>query len=290
MESEPRIRCRAITEADLDGVIALLMRGFPMRDRAYWARGLGRQSARIVPEGVPRYGYMLDRGGEAVGVLLVLSGSVEIDGRTETRCNLSSWYVEPAFRSFAPMLVSVALKNKEVTFMNVTPAKHTWPVVEAQGFAPFCQGQFTAFPFLNRSGGAVRVSRVDAGQTPTPSLALPERDLLKAHAGYGCISLVCSSPDGDVPFIFRPFKRWKDRLPCMRLIYCRDVADFVRFAAPLGRYLLMHGSPWVIVDSDGPIDGLVGFYQTESGRKYFRGPTKPRLGDLAYTEFALFGP
>jgi hypothetical protein len=76
----------------------------------------------------------------------------------------------------------------------------------------------------------------------------------------------------------------------MRLIYCRDLADFARFARPLGRHLLRRGIPWVAVDSNGPIPGLPGFFRKRGERQYFRGPDQPRLGDLAYTEAALFGP
>ncbi|MCB1494718.1 MAG: acyl-CoA acyltransferase [Bauldia sp.] len=290
MAPRPKIRCRQIAESDLDSVIDLLVRGFPRRDRAYWQRGLGRQAVRPVPEGVPRFGYMLDCDGRAVGVLLVLGDAAHVDGRLEARCNLSSWYVDPEYRSYAPLLVAIPLKLKDVTFVNVSPAPHTWPIVEAQGFSPICQGQFTAFPFLAKPVRGVRVRAVTAEDVASSFPSVPDFDLLRTHADYGCVSLVCSTPDGDYPFVFRPFRRWRDRLPCMRLIYCREAGDFVRFAGPLGRHLLRGGSPWVILDSDGPVEGLVGFYQARSGRKYFKGPHKPRLGDLAYTEFALFGP
>ncbi len=80
-------------------------------------------------------------------------------------------------------------------------------------------------------------------------------------------------------------------MPCAQLIFCRDVADFVRFAGPLGRYLLRRGIPWVILDSERADQGASRILSgRESGRKYFRGPDKPRLGDLAYTELPLFGP
>ena len=78
-------------------------------------------------------------------------------------------------------------------------------------------------------------------------------------------------------------------MPCAQLIYCRDIADFVRFAGPLGRFLALRGRPFVIVDSNGPIPGLVGIYRRGSMPKYFKGPRRPRLGDLAYTEYALLG-
>ena len=75
----------------------------------------------------------------------------------------------------------------------------------------------------------------------------------------------------------------------MQLIYCRDVQDFVRFAGPLGRYLALRGRSLVIVDSNAPIAGLAGVFRPGRMPKYFRGPERPRLGDLAFTEHAMLG-
>jgi hypothetical protein len=81
----------------------------------------------------------------------------------------------------------------------------------------------------------------------------------------------------------------KGLIPCAQLIYCRDIQDFVRFARPLGRYLARRGRPLVIVDSNGPIAGLVGTYLGGKSPKYFKGPRRPSFGDLAYTEAVMFG-
>jgi hypothetical protein len=51
----------------------------------------------------------------------------------------------------------------------------------------------------------------------------------------------------------------------------------------------MRGRPLIIVDSNGPISELAGVYFDGISPKYYKGQEKPRLGDLAYTEAALFG-
>ena len=64
----------------------------------------------------------------------------------------------------------------------------------------------------------------------------------------------------------------------------------VRFlAGPIGRYLAVRGRPLVIIDSNGPIPGLIGKYVDGKAPKYFKGPDRPHFGDLAYTEAVLFG-
>jgi hypothetical protein len=67
------------------------------------------------------------------------------------------------------------------------------------------------------------------------------------------------------------------------------MTTFARFAAPIGRYLARRGRPIVIADANGPIPGVPGIFRRGSKPKYFKGPQRPRLGDLAYTEYAIMG-
>ena len=120
----PRIRCREIGTADIDGIVNLLTSGFrnPHRTRDFWVRALKRLSEHPTPPGFPKYGYLLDCKGTPVGVILLIFSSILVNGETRIRCNVSSLYVEPAFRGYAAMLVSRALKHKHVTYFNITPA------------------------------------------------------------------------------------------------------------------------------------------------------------------------
>jgi hypothetical protein len=78
-------------------------------------------------------------------------------------------------------------------------------------------------------------------------------------------------------------------LPALQLGFCREISDYAGCTGAIGRYLLRRGSPVVILDANGPIAGLAGIYSEARGRKYFKGPHQPRLGDLADTELAIFG-
>jgi hypothetical protein len=75
----------------------------------------------------------------------------------------------------------------------------------------------------------------------------------------------------------------------MQLGYCRSIADYITCASAIGRYLLRRGRPIVIVDANSAVAGVSGVYSEARGRKYFRGPRQPRLGDLADTELAIYG-
>src|SRR6185437_12343263 len=147
--SAPSLRCRQIAENDIPAVAALLARGFHHRNQQFWLRALAQLTRREPPPGLPKYGYLLESGGVAVGALLLICSMVRTDGTAIPRCNLSSWYVEPTFRTYAALLVSQALRHKDVTYLNVSPAPHTLPIIEAQGFARYCDGVFIAVPMLN---------------------------------------------------------------------------------------------------------------------------------------------
>jgi hypothetical protein len=288
-----KLRCREISAADLDSVAELLTRGFHGRSRDYWMQGLLRQASRDVPDGYPRFGYMLDLDGRAVGVLLLLYTARSDGGEPAIQCNLSSWYVDPAFRNYAPMLTKIAQRHKEVTYLNISPATWTWPIIEAQGFSSYCSGLFFSLPVLSRTAPGMTVEAISPDTRIIDGLSDLEAELLARHARYGCLSLVCRAPGAaPIPFILLPMRIRRGWIapPAMQLIYCRDIAEFVACAGSIGRTLLRHGKISVVLDANGPVAGLTGIFSRARGRKYFKGPHRPRLADLTDTELVLYGP
>ena len=287
-----QFRCREIFETDIEAVAELLTRGFG-RSLDYWIQGLRRQAVREVPQGYPRFGYMLDHGGAPVGVLLLLYGLKSEAGETTIYCNLSSWYVEPAFRNYAPLLTKIAQKNKEVTYINISAATWTWPIIEMQGFRSYCSGLFFSIPALSRGGPRITIETVSPDTHAIDGLSAAEVELLTRHARYGCLSLVCRTADGRaLPFILQPLrirKGWM-ALPAMQLVYCRNISEYVQCAGPIGRRLLSRGKISVVLDANDRVPGLIGLYTELRGRKYFKGPHQPRLADLTDTELVLYGP
>ncbi|GLH76778.1 hypothetical protein SSBR45G_16860 [Bradyrhizobium sp. SSBR45G] len=280
------VRIREIGTADLAAVAALLTRGFAFRSEAYWLRGLERHAARPRPAGFPVFGYCLDHGGVPVGVILLLFSTVQADdGAMIVRANVSSWYVEPPFRAFSSMLVRAATRDKSVTYFNITPAPHTWPQVEAQGFSVYCKGQIYAALALSRPQSGVTVGTF--AESDVGGLTHYEADLLRAHAGWGCLSIVARDADRAYPFVFQKH-RVKNVLPVYRLLYCRTIADLHRNAGNIGRFLARQGGVLVRLDANEPMRSIVGWYSDKRGRKYVKGPRPPHLGDLAFSEAALF--
>jgi hypothetical protein len=284
----PGLRCRLIDKADIGAVASLLARGFPVHDRGFWLDAFAQLTRHEPPAGLPKYGYLLESAGVAVGAILLICSSIRAGGTETIRCNLSSWYVDPPFRAYAPLLVSQALRHKDVTYLNVSSAPHTRPIIEAQGFSRYCDGIFIALPMLNGLFSGPRIRVFDAAEQPDADFDAGDQQMLRQHAAHGCISLWCATSGRASPFVFRP-RMVRGVIPCAQLIYCRDVADFVRCAGPIGRQLARRGRPFIIIDANAAIPGLFGWYSPGNMPKYFKGPLRPRLGDLAYTEHAVLG-
>jgi hypothetical protein len=281
------VRARRIAPADRDAVAALLRQGFGLRrSRAFWQRAVDVLATRKVPDGMPQLGYLLESGGRAVGTILVIASRPRTGADPDAiRCSLSSWYVEPQYRIYAAMLAALALNHDNATHLNISPAANTLPTLAVQGYTRYCDGVFIVCPLLAWGDGAATVLAAD--RRPAVPFEAIEWNLLRDHAEFGCVAFWCVTAERAYPFVFRR-RLAKGALPCAQLIYCRDTTDVARFSGLIGRYLAVRGCPLVVIDASGPMPGLPGIY-VDGRPKYFKGPEKPRLGDLAYTEAALFG-
>ena len=281
--------CRPLAEADFEGVIACLGRGFPDRAPDHWREALSRMGRRPEVDDLPRYGYVLDNAGQIVGVMLTLffrHSSVEGE---PVRCNLSSWAVDEDFRSYAGKLIMTAMRRRDVTYLSITPAPVTLKVTEALRFKRFADGQHIFAPVLSRTVRGMRVVEARPGMPELAALTQSERFILEEHAALECDALVCVEPDGSAhPFVFKGRRVFRGLVPCNQVIYCRSHDDLGRCAGALGRHFLRRGQVLGLVDACAPVPGLVGRYFAEVGPKYAKGPNPPRPGDLAFTEFVVF--
>jgi hypothetical protein len=283
-----KVRTRQIFPSDVAEAINLLTRGYgSMRPPEFWENIFSCLGRRSVPQGFPRYGYVIENDGKFVGIMILIFATIWENGTARIRCNGSGIYVDPEFRLYAPLLMSRALKDKDVTVLNLTPAPHTHKMIETTGFTRYSNGLFVTIPVLSRPPEGNRVRIVDGRSEPDAEFDPHDRDLLREHADYGCTSLWCIAQDTAHPFVFRP--RTVRLLPCAQLVYCRSVDSFVRFARPIGLDLVGRLRPLVILDANGPVAGLVGKYYPDRLPRYFKGPDRPRIGDLAYTETSMFG-
>ena len=219
------LRCRQIDGGDIATVASLLTRGFPKRDRQYWLRAFAQLTERESPPGLPKYGYLMESEGVPVGTILLICSTMRTGDAVVQRCNFSSWYVEPKFRVYGSLLLSQALQHKEATYLNISPSRHTWAKIEAQGFSRYCDGFFVAFPMVNGLLGGVPAKVFSADRKPEVDFDPFDQEVLEDHAAHGCMSLMVRDARTGLPVRFpcspgqdRRTMRADDLLPrCRRL-------------------------------------------------------------------------
>jgi hypothetical protein len=279
------VRLRLITSDDRENVVKLLVEGFARRNFVYWQQAWDRLVLLDKPDGFDPLGYVLEVNSAMVGIILILAAKSLSQASSNKRANLSSWYVKPEYRSYATMLLSRACKDKDVTFLNVSAAKHTYAICEALGFVRYSQGQMACAPLLSKKTPDLKI-----GAYTGRVAGLDDREvrIISDHQSYGCLCLIGTERNQAQPFIFVK-RRIKGLLPVVQLVYCRSNENFVLYAKNIGAFLAARGIMTVILDSNGPVGGLKGIYYGGRSPKYYKGSDPPRVGDLAYTEIALFG-
>jgi hypothetical protein len=281
-----KIAVREITDADLEEVSEFLGRGIGYNDQ-YFLQLFRRMTSHATPAGFPKYGRLMTCDGAIVGAVILIFSTVQSDDIPTIRCHVTGWWVEPAFRSYATLFFAKDLKHSDVTYLNISAqwTAATLPIIEKQGFVKYSSGQFIALPTLHFFSGESQTKVISVNHIPNVPFEDFDRDLLLAHQKYGCICLWCVTTERAYPFVFRP-RLFKRIVPGVQLVYCRDVLHFSRFAGPIGRYLALRGRLVVRIDSNRPIEGLVGKFTENMDARFYKG-SKPRLGDLAYTHLAM---
>ncbi|WP_323688093.1 hypothetical protein [Rhizobium sp. AN69] len=112
--------------------VALLTKGFPEKSEAFWALGVSLISDHHQRQDLGPIGQLLMKGDDAVGVLLTIRSRLPETGRTVV--NLSSWYVEPSSRWFAPRMLQMATSSDEDIFTDLTPSPEACKLNERLGF------------------------------------------------------------------------------------------------------------------------------------------------------------
>ncbi len=282
--------CRLIEERDLPAILDCLTRGFPERGRDYWARGLERLARLPRVDDHPQYGRLLEANGAVVGVMLQLFSAR--DGTQAPRCNLSSWFVDPDFRSYAHALHARAIARREIVYLNISAAPHTVPALTALGYRRYTEGQFLFAPLLSRGAAKARVVAFAEDAAEASALSSNDRRLLADHAAFGCVALIGVNDGAATPLVFEKRTIWREAIPCLHVIYCRDPGELATFSGALGRYFARRGRFVCVLDANGPVAGLAGRFFAGREPRYFKGAkgaSAPPAFDLAYTELVVLG-
>lgn len=279
---------REIEEQDLTEVVALLCEGFPRSTSMYWQAGLRRLANRERPPSTEKYGYVLTVGSRLRGVVLTIPSIHEEGPVRRVYVNISSWYVQPAFRGpLAKELYRRASRHEGITYTNLSAATHTIETIKSLEFEEWTAGQMVAVGVKRHRSSLGKIRFLSPGKLRSSDCSA-EASLLADHTSFGCLSFFLETPNCRSPFIFVR-RHVKGGIPCAQLIYCRHLTDLIQHGLAISSWLTMRGFPLMLIDASGPIEGLIGYYVAGKSRKYFKGPQPIRMIDHSYSEMAIFG-
>ena len=172
----------------------------------------------------------------------------------------------------------MATKHKHVTYLNASPAPHTWRTLEAQSFKPYNFGRSAVFALPGRGTVSEDHSRRSAGGAASARSSRAGLHQPGGGEGRRCFALrVQAAPAGPAAGA----DDGRDVLPEPgRFRALRPGAGPPFPAAWPSGFLMTATCP-------RPILRLAALCRRQ-GAALFQGPGAPRLNDLAYTEKVIF--
>ncbi|HJS86545.1 MAG TPA: acetoacetate--CoA ligase [Acetobacteraceae bacterium] len=142
----------------------------------------------------PDFGFVLVDGAEIVGFLGTVYARRQTRKGTGIVCNLTSWYIRPAYRGWGTALLAAALRDDSITYTALTPGPLSRKVFKALGFAPLVERRIVMPPLFHP--GTLRGPRpVLSFDPPTVRRFLDERQqrIFDDHAPYDCLQMVLAA-------------------------------------------------------------------------------------------------
>lgn len=266
-----------------DEAVTLLREGFPATSRAFWERGLERQTALQGDD----LGYVLEAGGQAVGVMLTLrSMRSRPDGTLYPVVNLSSWYVQPAHRWRAVPMLRAIVAESDGLVTDLTASESIYRMNAAVGLSPWSNGMILAgilpWAALPARRGASMLSLAQAAALLSPA----EAAMLDRHERDGLIAAVLCEEAGICPLLFRPIRR---KGVCFaQLIFAGSRRAVIRNLPAVTRFLAGYGILFLSIDGYRE-DCPRGAFFRPGRQRFWRGVVDRDRLDYAYSELVLFG-
>lgn len=225
------------------------------------------------------------KGDEAAGVLLTIRSRLAETGRVTV--NLSSWYVEPSFRWFAPRMLQMASSDENEIFTDLTPSPETNKLNERLGFHTVTDCTLF-YPLPLAALRPARARLYPLTETTAETLSSETREMLEDHARLGCIVAILEAEGQRHPLVF--LKTTTKRLPSARLIYCEDRQIAQRHLPAIGRHLLRKGRLALTMAACEKDRHAGGFAAHKFAPIQVKGAWNPHIINETYSELVLLPP
>jgi acetoacetyl-CoA synthetase len=212
---------RPVDPADKAEVCRLLDEGFskPARDMPWeyifdhpWQCGT-----------IPR-GFVLTRAGVIVGFIGMICAMRSAAGKSGPVCNLTAWFVRPAYRGWSAALLAAATSFEHLTYTSLTPGAESHRILKAIGFSEIGHVKRILPPLSHLATARSRVSIV-FGSDISPPVDSENRRILADNQGFGCLTMMVTVGEQSALIIARRrFLGGYRILPYSEILYCSNPA------------------------------------------------------------------
>jgi hypothetical protein len=280
------MKLQPLTTTSICEAQTLLQEGFPDRSADFWDRALYRllrypgNPAADVP-----IGYLMRVKDDLAGVVLTPAKPARDGDGVDRIVNLSSWYVRPAYRWQAPMMLKKILELKDTAFTDLTPTEPVQKMLESFDFEVIRQGMsLNLLPLdrlKSRSGCYVKDLDSDAMVSMHDDLARS----VAAHREFGCLTAELCTPEET---FLTAFKIVKTRgIRCAMLVYCEKNEAIYRNLPAIAQYLIEKGI-YILVFDIPPGQDVPGIARRPHARRYARGLNFAHRTDYLGSELSVF--
>jgi hypothetical protein len=272
-----------IGSGNIDQAVLLLDKGFPSHGAAFWRSMLARVKQMHKRQSIQSLGDLLLHGEKPVGVLLKIQHRSPI--LPKPIVNLSSWYVEPDYRWYAPHMLLKATADKNAIYTDLSPSPEVYNINERIGFRTISSGQLL-FPLVITSLlPSSKATVFSASDLKQESVQEELHRFILTHHAENCLSVVIDDGSSLHPAIFQLRKR--RGLTCANLIYAEDLKELQRHSVRIARHLLKKGIMIMTMPSLGNQRSAGSLLLKSFKPHQVKGDWKENMVDQTYSEAIL---
>ena len=221
VEDDEGVVIRAATCADMTAVLRLLHTGFPDIPMAAWTR-LFDYAWTATP---PTYGLVLEANEVIVGFLGAIYVERTIRSKPEQVCNLTSWYIAPAYRGWgAAMLNAMLALDPSSTYTVLTAAPLPKAICRAMRFTDIVDSSLALPPLWHLRTLSRRPEISFQPQAFRCHLSTAEQRILDDHVATDCLHVLVRAGSQQAYMVIKRRRyrlhRWLPHVPASKVLYC----------------------------------------------------------------------
>lgn len=278
---------RPVTRDDFQAICQFLNMGF--QDNSIpWSRLFEYDWI----EDRPDHGFLLTIDERIIGFLGTVYSRPDAGGRGVTwLCNLSSWFVEHAYRGWGSYLLWAATRRTDTIYTSITPGRETQSMLKTLRYRTLDKERHF-LPLLNpRTIRRGRLATEFDLERIRLELADNDRKILDDHASYDLLHVLIKDDRGSAYLILKRrllFLRRKRRIPSSELLYCNNTELLARNFERIKLTALWRQKSLIFVAHEGFVPAHIASARRISGDRYASATTLPAHHHyLLYSELVL---